>query len=284
MTVNIGIGFNIHPRWAAGSTLENFLAPLKAAGLSALEFALEGHDLDWNTFQPLMEEGASLGYRLCFHAPFRAPYTLAGFSMDNRDSIIAAYRPMLAIAQSWGMRQGSPVTAVLHSAHSDHAERAALYADTLAFLEWALPEYDQVRIAVENLGPSKGSDVKVGDTREEVLSLVKMFDHPRVGICWDFGHDCLHHRSHLPSEEWLRRVVHVHAHDLDAAGLDHYPLILGNCPYREWLQALVRCGMQGVATLEIKGGQMKDWPFERVNQALVDSIKGLKEASTCLTQ
>ena len=34
MTENIQIGFNIHPRWAAGSTLETFLAPLKAAGLS----------------------------------------------------------------------------------------------------------------------------------------------------------------------------------------------------------------------------------------------------------
>ena len=279
MTENIGIGFNIHPRWAVGSTLEAFLEPLKNAGLSALEFALEGYDPDWKAFEPLMEEGASLGYRLCFHAPFRAPYTLAGFKEDNRDAIIASYWPMLAIAQSWAKRQGGLATVVLHSAHSDHLERALLYADTLAFLEWVLPEFDRLKIAVENLGPSKGADIKVGDTREEVLSLVRAINHPHVGICWDFGHDCLHHRSNLPSEEWLRRVVHVHAHDLDSAGLDHYPLTLGTCPYREWLQALARCGMQGTATLEIKGGQLKDWSLAKVNQALVDSIKGLKEAS-----
>ncbi|MGD0708676.1 MAG: TIM barrel protein [Anaerolineaceae bacterium] len=284
MTENIQIGFNIHPRWAAGSTLETFLAPLKAAGLSALEFALEGHDPDWKAFEPLMDEGASQGYHLCFHAPFRAPYTLAGFKGNDRDAIIALYRPMLAIAQSWAMRQGGQATVVLHSAHSDHAERAALYADTLSFLEWALQEFDHLRIAVENLGPSSGADVKVGDTREEVLSLVTSLDHPRLGTCWDFGHDCLHHRTHLPPEEWLRRVVHVHAHDLDAAGLDHYPLVFGNCPYQAWLQAVACSGMRGVATLEVKGGQMKGWSLERVTKALVDSIKDLKEASTCLTQ
>ncbi|HTX78096.1 MAG TPA: hypothetical protein VMC62_00435, partial [Longilinea sp.] len=116
MTTNIQIGFNIHPRWAAGSTLETFLAPLKKAGLSALEFALEGHDPEWKAFEPLMEEGAALGYRLCFHAPFRAPYTLAGFNTDNRNAIIAAYRPMLAVAQVWGERQGGLATVVLHSA------------------------------------------------------------------------------------------------------------------------------------------------------------------------
>ena len=283
-TEGIQIGFNIHPRWAAGSTLETFLAPLKKAGLSALEFALEGHDRDWKEFEPLMEESASLGYRLCFHAPFRAPYTLAGFKVDDRESIIALYQPMLAIAQSWALRQGGMATVVLHSAHSDHSNRATLYADTLSFLDWALQEFDHLRFAVENLGPSDGTDIKVGDTREEVLALVETLDQSRLGICWDFGHDCLHHRSQLPGKEWLARVVHVHVHDLDAAGLDHYPLVFGNCPYQEWLQALARCGMQGVATLEVKGGQLKGWPLERMAQTLIDSIAAVKEASTWLAQ
>jgi len=284
MTANIQIGFNIFPRWVTGSTLETFLAPLKKAGLSALEFLLDEHDPEWKAFEPLMEEGASQGYRLCFHAPFRAPYALAGFKEGDRDTIIASYRPMLSIAQSWGVRLGDLATVVLHSAHSDHLERVALFADTVSFLQWALSEFDHLRIAVENLGPSSDADVKVGDTREEVLAVVKAVDHPRVGICWDLGHDCLHHRSHLPGEEWMRRVVHVHAHDLDAAGIDHYPLIFGNCPCREWLQALARIGMHGAATLEIKGTQMKGWPPERVTAALVDSVAALKEASSWQAQ
>jgi hypothetical protein len=43
MTSEIRVGFNIHPRWVQGTTLRTFLAPLRKAGLSVLEFELDNH-------------------------------------------------------------------------------------------------------------------------------------------------------------------------------------------------------------------------------------------------
>lgn len=275
----IKVSFNIHPRWVQSMGTQQFLAPLKDAGLSALEFALEAGDPDWPKFEPLMEEVAELGYAICFHAPFHQGYNPAGFNGSERESIISQYRPMLEIAQRWGMRQGIPTATVLHSARASGPNRESLVKDTVEFVKWVMGEFDHILLAVENLGPTDNGEFKIGDTREEVLSIVTAAGNPRAGICWDFGHDCLHQRLSLPDEEWLQKVVHVHIHDIDAEGIDHHPLVFGNCPYRDWLRALVHRNMTGAVTLEVKGGQMKGWTLEKVMAALTDSIAEIFEVS-----
>jgi len=107
------VGFTMHPRWGCGRALDSFLDPLRAAGLAALEFELDDNDSDWSRFGPLMEECQRLGFALTFHAPYHAPYTVAGFAGEERTDIKALYAPMLDIAASYG-----PVTVVVHGANS----------------------------------------------------------------------------------------------------------------------------------------------------------------------
>jgi sugar phosphate isomerase/epimerase len=87
------------------------------------------------------------------------------------------------------------------------------------------------------------------------------------------GHDYLRHQQDEPSPEWLSRVIHVHLHDVDLGDQDHYPLVLGNVPYRPWLQGLKQAGMKGIVVLELKGERLKDWSMNQIRVALTGSIE-----------
>ena len=101
MSNAISIGFNIHPRWVQGTSLKAFLTPLREAGLDSLEFELDNHLPMWEDFEPLMEETVALGLQLSFHAAYRAPHTLLGYSSGRRDEIQQDYLPLLQIAENW---------------------------------------------------------------------------------------------------------------------------------------------------------------------------------------
>ena len=278
MTGNIQVGFSMHPRWASGAELSAFLSPLQAAGLSALEFELDENLDMWQAFAPLMVGVMQLGMQLSFHAPHRSPYSLAGFAGPRRVEIEQKHRTMLDLASGWAERDGEMKTVVIHAATAQKpADPDLLIMDTLSFLSWALETYPGLLFALENNHPVTGSQVKVGVARQEVLNLVAALHHPRLRVCWDMGHDYLHGSPLEPESEWLAQVVHVHLHDVNDIGFDHFPLVYGRVPYQPWLRALKGVGMNGTIILELKGHQLKDWQPDRIQTALVDSIRAIAE-------
>ncbi len=278
MSSEMRIGFSMHPRWVGKRGLESFVTPLRRAGLAAFEFELDDHLDLWPEFEPLMEEAVNQGIDLCFHAAYRAPHSLVGFCAGKRQAIVDGYRPLLSIAERWGQRLGSPRPVVVHAAAARlPADRSSLVADTRAFLEWALERFPHLIFTLENNTPSSPGEIKVGDGRRAVLDVLTPLHDERVKICWDMGHDYLSHNPAQPEAEWLGRVAHVHVHDVDEHSVDHYPLVFGRVPHRDWLALLKAAHMHGTVVLELKGGQLKGWPLERIDGVLVESIAALAE-------
>ncbi len=276
MPSKTNISFNMHPRWIANSQPSDFLSPLREAGLDALEFELDRHLPDWPAFPGLMEACFDLGFNLCFHAPYRVPNGIAGFSSSHHDEILENYQPMLAIAQRWADRSGKWLNVVVHGAKSPERDLASLKADTLQFLSWCFAEFPGLRIAFEIAGPAEKGEVKIGGDRAGIWEVIETLSHPRLGICWDMGHDHLNGASALPDLEWLKKVIHVHVHDVDEKGIDHYPLVFGRVPYLDWLPALKQVGMEGIVTLEIKGGLLRNWSIDKITAALIDSFATIR--------
>ncbi len=278
MDSEIKVGFSMHPHWVGGSSLESFVEPLRRAGLAAFEFELDDHLDLWAEFAPLMEAAAGLGMNLSFHAPYRAPHSLAGFCRDRRGPIAADYQPLLGIAEEWGRRLGSPRTVVLHAAMARlPAERADLEADTRAFLAWALDRFPHLVLALENNTTAKPGEIKAGDGRSRVLEVLAPLPDGRLKVCWDMGHDYLSGSPAQLEPGWLARVAHVHVHDVNENGVDHYPLVFGRVPHRPWLAQLKAAGMKGTVVLELKGGLLKNWAPAEIERALVESIAALAE-------
>jgi len=271
-----GIGFSMHPRWAEMDGLAGFLEPLRQAGLDTLEFELDSRLPGWDGFQPLMENCDTLGMELSFHAAYRPPYRLQGFSSNRRGEVIAETLPMLQIAAGWAERKGRPLNVVIHGGVGVEAERESLLEDTIQALAWALEQFPGLRLAFENNNRPRPGQVKVGGSRAGVLEVVTRIDHPRLGICWDMGHDYLSGNQNPVEAQWLARVIHAHIHDVDEQGADHYPLVFGRVPYQRWLPLLKSQGPGTVLTLEIKGNQLQTWPPGRIRQALIDSFSAIR--------
>jgi len=269
------LGFSFHPKWLAlTGSAEAFLRPLQEAGMTAVEFTLHPTDLDWEAFPPLIVQCQRLGLHCHFHAPYLDPYNVAGFSGDARAEIEALYRPAIALAERFAARSDGPTTLVVHGARAADRSHAQLLQDTTAFVEWLLARDAELRIAVENL-PCQPPLVKIGSSRRDLMDIIEAMETPDVGICWDLGHDVLLGATLPPTSECLRRVIHVHVHDVDSVGVDHYPLIYGRVPYRTWLRSLVEEGFDGCVTLEVSGHHVGRQGEERVRTMLVDSLRRL---------
>jgi len=276
MTESPHLAFSFHPKWLSlTGSAEAFLRPLQEAGMEAVEFTLHPHDSDWAAFPPLISECQRLGLRCHFHLPYLDPYNIAGFSDDARENIEALYRPAVSLARRFAQRNDSPPTLVMHGARAANRTSQQLVQDTVVFVEWLLAQNPRWLVAVENL-PRDPALVKIGTEHRHLIDVSKALAVSRVGICWDMGHDVRLGFTHPPEEEFLRRVIHVHVHDLNAKGVDHHPLLYGRVPYRSWLPLLVQRGFAGCITLEVSGYHLGHEGLESVHALLVGSLQRLR--------
>jgi sugar phosphate isomerase/epimerase len=270
--MTIELGFALHPKWVEREGREKFLAPLRSAGMSVLEFTLHPEGDEWEATRALVEECVAAGYRCHFHAPYQGVFNAEGFSAAHREQVIARYSTPLDFAERMAERGGYTPALVIHGAHGV-GTLASLSEDTQQFLLWVLERTRHVRVMLENLPPKTGF-VRVGETYAQVVALVRAIDHPRLHICWDFGHSVLQNLG-LPGDDFLRAVRHVHIHDINAAREDHFPLMFGNVPWQEDLRALLRVGFTGAVVMEINGYRTQS--VARLPERLVESFVAMRQ-------
>ena len=266
-------GFGLHPKWLTNRTRENFLAPFKVAGMSVLEFTLHPNTDEWAEMSALAEECVDAGYRCHFHAPYQATINLAGFATSKRDAIQKMFAPALELAERLAEQQRFDPALVIHGAHAE-TTRTELRRDTEEFLAWILADMPHMRPMLEILN-HKPPFTRTGESRDEVLDIVRAMNQPRLGICWDLGHDYLLGYTELPNDDFLRAARHVHIHDINAAHEDHFPLIYGNVPWQADLRALARVGFNGAVVMEINGYRAQ--AIERLHERMADSFALMQE-------
>lgn len=244
----------MHPNWLGGRPAAEFLHPLRALGVASLEFTLEpAHDL-WPAMKALVSECQRLGFTCHFHAPYAGAYNPAGWLSGRQSELEGLFAPVLAYAQERASANRGPTVLVVHGARGT-AARADLTADTVAFLSWVLSRSPLLNVVLELL-PREPDKFKVGETAQNLMEVVRGVGSPRLSLCWDLGHVARNARqgdvARLP-RGFLPRVRHVHVHDLNDAGEDHYPLIYGNVPVARYARQLRRAGFAGTVILELNG-------------------------------
>ncbi len=173
-----------------------------------------------------------------------------------------------------------PLLITIHarrSKNSSTAEMAGQTEKTLTFLiKQAESEGLTLQWAIE-LTRCKGAQ-DPGAMPRTLLELVEQIDRPDVGICLDIGH-C--HSNVLRGfhnfsfkDAFLKRVVHVHAHDIGPRGQTHFPLTCGNLPLNEYGLLLVRNGYGGIMNLELSPARFAG--FFDLQEAFFESVRTLK--------
>ncbi len=271
MTIDLGFGF--HPKWVGEGAIEGFLGPLRDAGLTTLEFTLHPEGDEWPPMQALAVACVAAGYPCSFHAPYQGRANPAGFAGDRRAELCAFYAPALVLAERLAGVGGASPALVIHGAHGI-TSLAELAEDTRQFLAWILEQTRRCRPMLELLPPKPGFR-RLGETHEQVLAMVRQIGDPRLGVCWDLGHDVLQGYTALPPADFLAAVRHVHIHDLNDAGEDHFPLIYGHVPWQADLRALQAVGFAGAVVLEINGHRASRIP--RLYERLVESFAAMRQ-------
>ncbi len=241
-------GFTLDPSWLGGETVQEFLAPYIAQGLRVLEFILHPHEEDWTCIKRMAEEWVTAGQRCQIHAPYKNISNPERFASTRRAEVQQLYAPALELAEQLAQAGGFAPALVFHGARGT-APMDELVQDTRELLRWVLSETQRARPVLELLPPKTLN--RVGETRDQVLSVVREVNDPRLGLCWDLGHDAILGYPELPSDEFLCAVRHVHLHDVNPAGEDHFPLVHGRVSWQDDLRALQRVGFEGTVTLEL---------------------------------
>ncbi|MFO7958152.1 MAG: TIM barrel protein [Candidatus Brocadiia bacterium] len=183
-----------------------------------------------------------------------------GPSVDEQPGV----EPVLRAAHVAAEASGREVVVVLHPAQrvydpkcdnvqelrDDVVRRSRFF---FAALERAVERTEQaVRPVAEHQLPPDPDEplIRVGDTWGELLEVLADCD---LGACWDTGHYILavqrHGQEPEPPQRFLRRVTHVHLHDV-VEGRDHRPVERGSARPRRYLDLLSASGFAGGITLE----------------------------------
>jgi sugar phosphate isomerase/epimerase len=269
MTIRVGSAAS--PRWF-GMTLaglDDFIPKLVEWGATAGELVLHHGPADdavarvhilEEDWEPVATRFIAAGMICNIHAPLHPRFSLRRWRTD-RDEIETGYLPVIAEAQRIAERQGETCTMVVHAANERGTGAVFNRDSTKEFLSWAsdliATTFPDVRVAVELRHSDDVSSEHPDSARHRLVELIDSIGDPSIGICWDLGHDWENSRMEegwtpAPPSEFLRRVLHVHAHDAGPTGLVHYPLSSGEVPIAEMVAALVRFGWAGAITMELR--------------------------------
>ncbi len=95
----------------------------------------------------------------------------------------------------------------------------------------------------------------VGVTFNDVFSMSEQIGLENLGLCWDVGHSQANYRNQqdfrLPSEEFARKVIHTHIHDIGPDGRTHGPIVADQGYVRDCVDILKDSGYCGIYNLEL---------------------------------
>jgi sugar phosphate isomerase/epimerase len=258
------LGFSFNHEWWDNYVLAELFPLLRECGVADIEINPPPEHMSEAAAQAY--QALEAGFRCHFHAPYPEDFPICDYhgAGKARAASEEIFRNLLDLALECAVRQGSPSVINLHGASGrvDRYDAIELRRATRDFLRWAVGVVGDypVKIALETMGFSTAV-YRVGQFGGEILDIVKEVAGKALGLGLDMGHCARNERDRgVPYElndDFIKRVVHVHLHDIDHNGIGHAPLIYGTVGYDGYLQWLARRHYQGVVVLELNYDQMK---------------------------
>jgi hypothetical protein len=259
------------PRWYElnDARLGQYLGFLTSVGATSTELVLHHGEMDARgrrvhllepDWIPISKRFQNAGFACQLHVSLDPRFALARWETD-RAGLQVDHRAIIAAAIAIGERQSSPVAFVVHATSSSLDRTRDGITEAKGYLEWAgglLAGAEANVILCPELRPARDrADRRWDRSRASIASVVGSLAHPKIGICWDLGHDWENRDkedgwSPTPSDAFLKWVRHVHLHDAGANGALHHPLGSNRVPWAEQLRLLSGRGYDRALTMEIR--------------------------------
>jgi sugar phosphate isomerase/epimerase len=191
------------------------------------------------------------------------------------DDLSTLYPALHVLAEPLAHRQAIAMVA-LHAYQSSQEEASTLADESVDSLSRLAKLCEQQALpfvfAVE-LNRSK-KVIDPADNCPGVEAIRQRVGHPRLGICWDFGHGYVNYLHQLgpasPPQSFVERVTHTHIHDVGPTGKTHWPLTEAKLPINTYTRLLESVGYQGLWNLELSPDryQKEDGIASRILQSI----------------
>ncbi len=253
---------------------ENFLEKLKALGVDSVELRPVGMNPSPEYTHPAARRVWAAGLETTAH------YYLP--SAPRAGSFNQIYPELELFVRSLKL-YGKSTLLTLHSYASGSGGLPQLFSETVKALKLIAKSIEDeglpVKIAVE-LNRQKGKN-DPGASYSMLVDMLEAADSADIGLCWDFGHSYSNVLNGLlekiPPDDFLKKVIHTHVHDLGPKNKTHWPLGQGRIPLAEFVDALEGSGYSGVYNLELS---LERFSGEQNPAGMVEeSIKILRSAS-----
>jgi sugar phosphate isomerase/epimerase len=259
----------------------NVLAYIPKLGVRAVETAVD-LDTDFAALATHIRLCTKAGVRVSLH-PYTEGTVCNPAHFSKLDPYCRQFHTRVFItAEEAAVRQGRKAVVNIHGAAGVvGSDRRALVEDSVRFFkwsrEWCAENAPHVAVVVElQFRPHANETIqRIGDNYEELIEITQ---RAGVGACLDLGHAYMNaSRFGSPLEppaELLKRVGHVHCHDVDH--IDHRPLVHGRVPYEKLLLMAIEHGFDGTVVLEVPS---ENYVESGGFNTLVQSIEKLKTIS-----
>jgi len=118
-----------------------------------------------------------------------------------------------------------------------------------------------------------------GVTFKGIFGMISRVPKDKIGICWDMGHSYAnvinYNQPLFPPEEFLKRVIHTHIHDLGPAGETHWMFKENQVPLYENVKLLQSYNYRGVYNLELSFNRFAEEPD--INGLVMKTIEKLRK-------
>lgn len=217
------------------------------------------------------------GYRernlwLSVHGPLTPEFSPLRWRQDP-ERTMSRYRPILEQVAELAEEQGG-ANLVLHGVADSEADLKQNERATAGFLNAIADRLarrsDQVNVVIELRAYRQSRASAAATTRNSVLRVVELANHPNVGICWDLAHDlesriALGHEWEEPDQVFLEKVRHLHLHDLGEDGEPHYPPIVGRVPLESAFEHLP--GVPAIMEIRWRMAERMGRPWDVLRQS-----------------
>lgn len=259
ITVGMKLDIGFSEDWSyrelfGGRNVPDYLAE---SGFASVETPV-GLETDGEALKEHVVRCRDAGLKVSLHAYSEGTDSNPAFFSEAESNACKLFheRFLIFAAEAFCLQQ-SPTLVNIHSAAagSEYARRD-LVDRSVSFFSWARKwcnrNAPQVEVVAElQISPGPEENIhRIGDTYDELLEVVT---RNQIRACWDLGHAYLNHRRYgvplYPPEGFLRRVGHVHCHDV--CGDDHQPLVYDAVPWKQFIRVLIDSGFDGCTLLEV---------------------------------
>lgn len=275
------IGVGMIQQWLRRMDPESLFRHLKESGVDFVEIYLA--EEKWDDRERWLRLAKEAGLFFTFHGPYDNRYDITLFHDSPDNEVKKAFIRVMDRASALLCEFGLRSRINLHGA-SDliTGDCTFLHKATVNFIRWLAREREARKWPLDfvvELLPHNSEKLKVGDTTEELVELMKELHDDISGFCWDFGHYRSNEYQHYDSSlaaEFVSMVRHVHIHDFRsiADDVDHCPLKYGEVPYRKYLSMLNGKNLFMVLELNYRNTESCGDPAE----GLMSSISELRNA------